>query len=129
MTMPRRSLLTMTLAVLASGAAMPAAAHHGLMLWDEENVVTVEGFIAEEMDGYPHWEVEIRVSDGDDWIVDLGNDFDMERAGLNKDGSDFTIGRKIRVEGHVPRDSDTRLIRPLRITIDGKVHTFPAARE
>ena len=111
----RRRTFVGAMTALAIGAAMPVAAHHGLMLWDEENVVTIEGFVAEEMDGYPHWEVEIRVDDDtDDWIVDLGNDFDMERAGLEKDGSDFTIGKRIKVEGYVPRDSDTHLIRPLR---------------
>lgn len=123
--MDRRIFLTLTAALAAAG---PAMAHHGLMLWDEENLVVIEGFVSEELDGFPHWEVEVRVSeDSDDWVIDMGDDFIMERAGLHKDGREFTIGKPIKVEGYQPKDSDTHLLRPVRITIDGVVHQFPSS--
>lgn len=121
----RRTFLTAALAALAISARRPAHAHHGLMLWDEENLVTIEGFVSEDLDGYPHWEVQVRIDDNsDDWVIDIGNDFELERAGLHADGREFSIGKPIKVEGYRPRDSDTRLLRPVRITIDGKVYKF-----
>ena len=122
----RRTLLTTAVAGLAIAAAGPVAAHHGLMMWDEENLVTIEGFVSEELDGFPHWEIEVRVDeDSDDWVIDLGDDFIMERAGLHKDGREFVVGKAIKVEGYQPLDSDTHLLRPVRITIDGVAHEFP----
>lgn len=122
--MDRRTFLTLTAG--AAAVAGSAGAHHGLMLWDEENLVVIEGFVAEELDGFPHWEIEVRVNeDSDDWVIDMGDDFIMERAGLNKDGREFTIGKPIKVEGYQPKDSDTHLLRPVRITMDGIVYQFP----
>ena len=125
--MDRRRLLNAGVALLAIAAAAPGAAHHGLMLWDEENLVTIEGFVSQELDGFPHWEIQVRVDDdSDDWLIDLGDNFTMERAGLHEDGREFSIGAAIKVEGFRPRDSETRLLRPARITIGGTVHEFPA---
>ncbi len=121
MTLPRRFFLITGAAAVATG--MNAKAHHGLMIWDRENPIKLEGLISEEMDGFPHWEVEIRV-DGQDWVIDLGSDFDLERAGLNPDGREFTIGAKIAVEGYRPKNSNTRLIRPKKITLGTKTFEF-----
>lgn len=116
----RRTLLLSCLALAAGGQAI---AHHGLMLWDKDKVVTVSGLVSKPMDGYPHWEIEIRV-DGQDWVIDLGSDFDMERAGLNPDGSDLPVGTDVTVEGYRPRDSDARLLRPRKITVGKKTFVF-----
>ena len=115
----RRSLLGLIPALLV----VPAAAHHGLMVWDEDNLVVIEGVISEEMDGFPHWEIEVR-SDGEDWIIDMGSDFDMERAGLDPTGGDFPVGTSIRVEGYRPLNSDALLVKPRKITIGDKVFEF-----
>ena len=117
--MHRRALL---LAFALAIAAGPVCAHHGLTIWDEQNSTTVEGFVSHELTGFPHWEIKIRDAEGRDWRIDLGNGFEMEHAGLRKDGSDLTIGTKIVVEGHRPLHSDTLLIRPDRITAGDKVY-------
>lgn len=115
----RRTALAGAIALLA----VPAFAHHGLMIWDKENLVIVEGVVTEEMDGYPHWEITVR-AEGEDWLVDIGSDFELERAGFSADGREFTPGAKIRVEGYRPKDSDTRLMRPQRMILNGKTYEF-----
>ena len=119
MQVTRRKVLAGALAVFAA----PALAHHGLMIWDKENPVTLTGLVSEEMDGFPHWEVTIRV-EGRDWVIDLGSDFDLERAGLDPSGKQFTIGANITVEGYRPKDSDARLVRPKKIVLDGKTFEY-----
>lgn len=110
--------LLLALAFLAA----PALAHHGLMLWSDE-VTTIEGFVAEEMDGFPHWEISVRTSDGQNWDVDVGSEFEMQRAGVKPE--DLPIGTKVRVEGNLPKgEPDARLLRPLRIIAGAKVYEF-----
>ena len=109
------------LAVLSLFAA-PALAHHGLMLWSDE-VTAIEGFVSEEMDGFPHWEISVRTPDGQDWDVDVGSDFEMERAGVKPEN--LPIGTEVRVEGNLPQgEPDARLLRPLRIIAGDKVYEF-----
>ena len=74
--MNRRAFIT-----LAAAAATPAAAHHGYMRWDRENPIVIEGWISKELDGFPHWEIWVRV-ESQDWEVDVGDQFQLERAGL-----------------------------------------------
>jgi Family of unknown function (DUF6152) len=114
----RRRLLT--LALLAAPAT--ALAHHGLMLWSDQ-VTTIEGFVSAEMDGFPHWEISVRTPDGKDWDVDVGSDFEMERAGMKAE--DLPIGTKVKVEGNLPTDGpDAMLLRPLRVITGDKVYEF-----
>ena len=101
---------------------MAALGHHGLMLWQEDVVTRVDGFISEEMDGFPHWELSVRTADGQDWQVDLGSDFEMDRAGMKPE--DLKIGADVTVEGSRPRDSDALLLRPRRIIVGGSVFEF-----
>ncbi|MEM7499062.1 MAG: DUF6152 family protein [Pseudomonadota bacterium] len=106
-------------ALLAAGGTL---AHHGFVSYDTENPIMIEGFVSEEMDGFPHWEINVR-SEGQDWTVDVGNDFTLQRAGLASNGSDFQIGREIRIEGYRVTDPGWYHIAPFRITLDGdKVH-------
>lgn len=107
-------------AALALIAAAPTAAfaHHGYMNWDRENLVILEGWISKELDGFPHWEILVRV-DGVDWEVDVGDQFQLERVGLDPKGSDFPVRRKIRVEGWRPEDRKILRILPERVILDG----------
>ena len=114
---------TALFAALAAGLSTAARAHHGLMIWDKETLVMLTGIVTEPMDGFPHWEIEVRV-DGVDWVIDLGSDFDMERAGLHTDGREFSIGAEVIVEGYRPKGSDARLIRPRRVTVGGTTYEF-----
>jgi hypothetical protein len=114
-----RSALLSALLLMAPAAAL---AHHGLMLWQDDVVTTIEGFVSEEMDGFPHWEISVRTPDGQEWAVDIGSDFEMEKAGMKPE--DVPVGTEVTVEGNRPRDSDALLLRPLRIIAGEKVFEF-----
>ncbi|MEL6267697.1 MAG: DUF6152 family protein [Pseudomonadota bacterium] len=117
--MHRRTVL----GALAATLAAPARAHHSVILYDMEAMITLEGFVSKELDGFPHWEVEMRV-EGQDWQVDLQDGFAMREAGMDPDGAVFTLGRKLTVEGHPARDRDYRRVLPKRLTIDGRTYEF-----
>lgn len=111
----RRALIALAAAPLVPARAL---AHHGWMKWDEDNPFAIEGWISKEMNGYPHWEIDVRV-DGVDWEVDVGDQFALKKAGLKDDGSDFYLRREIRVEGLRPVDEDILRVLPRRIVLDG----------
>ena len=105
-------------AALLALAAAPAAAHHGFMQWDYENPVFIEGWVSKGLDGFPHWEIWVRV-DGKDWEVDVGDQFVLQKAGLSGDGKEFRMRREIRVEGYRPVDKSVLRILPRRIIFEG----------
>lgn len=115
LTRRRFTALTATSATLLPIASH---AHHGYMRWDEDNPIVIEGWVSKEMDGFPHWEIEVRV-DGVDWEVDLGDQFQLKKAGLRPDGREFKIGRDIRVAGLRPMDRSILRVLPNLITLDG----------
>lgn len=101
----------------ASALAGRAAAHHGYMAWDTDNPIVLEGWISKAMDGFPHWEFWMRV-DGDDWSVDVGDQFQLKRAGFSSSGSEFRARRQVRVWGVRPVDKSVLRILPSRIQLD-----------
>lgn len=103
-------------------APVMALAHHGLMIWDDDEVTSIEGFVSGEMDGFPHWEINVRTPEGEEWTVDVGSEFEMNKAGVKAE--DLPIGTKVKVEGNRPRDSDSLLLRPLRIITRGETYEF-----
>jgi hypothetical protein len=111
----RRLALALTLAA-GAGAAL---AHHGIVSYDTSRTVTVTGFVAKPMDGFPHYEITVR-SEGRDWTVDMGNGHVLERAGFRRDGSEFTTGRRITVEGYRVTDPDWYHLAPRVITLEGE---------
>ena len=115
-----RFLRPLAFALLAAPGL--AQAHHGLMLWADQ-VTTIEGFVSEEMDGFPHWEISVRTPDGQDWAVDVGSDFEMERAGIKPEH--LPVGTRVRVEGNLPKDEpDATLLRPHRVIVGDEVYEF-----
>lgn len=113
-------IATLSLALLVAPVA--AFAHHGLMLWQDDIVTTIEGFLSEDMDGFPHWEISVRTPDGKDWKIDVGSEFEMDKAGMKAE--DLTIGTEVTVEGNRPREGDALLLRPLRIITKKDVYEF-----
>lgn len=118
MMVDRRAFLGVLGFLGAAALAGRAAAHHGYMAWDTENPIVLDGWISKEMDGFPHWEIRVRV-DGEDWAVDIGDKFTLQKAGFNDKGKDFRMRRKIRVEGVRPVDRSILRILPSRITLEG----------
>ncbi|MEM7547553.1 MAG: hypothetical protein AAF367_18655 [Pseudomonadota bacterium] len=106
---------TFSLTALSGLIAAPVLAHHGYMRWDTENPIALSGWISKELDGFPHWEIDIRV-DGVDWEVDVGDQFVLKKAGFKQGGKEFALRRELTVEGLRPLDKKVLRILPSRIT-------------
>lgn len=116
--MPSRRLALA--AVLAFAAALPAAAHHGVIFTSEEPT-TITGPIVKPMTGNPHFEFQMQVDDVR-WTVDVGDSYRLKKAGLARDGSDLSVGRTVTVEGFPATDAALNLIRARTIWLGDTPH-------
>jgi hypothetical protein len=128
-TMIQRPILIASLSVFLLGwIPGDVRAHHSPMLYDESKLIVLEGFVSNEMTGYPHWEIRVRAN-GEDWKVETGYKYILERAGLSGEGREFTIGRKITVMGYLPVNPDVRRLHTTRIILDGKSYDLFGPQE
>jgi len=104
--------------VLAMSGAMPAAAHHG-WVWAEDVNSELAGTIVAAKLGNPHGELTLAV-DGTNWIVEVGQPWRNERAGL-KDAM-LVKGVKLTVSGHKHSDPKKKVFKAERLVIDGKTY-------
>lgn len=116
----RSAILSVTL-MLALGLNDVTPAHHSPTVYNRDELVVLEGFVSDEMDGFPHWQIKVRM-EGKDYNVDLGSEYILREAGLREDGRDFRIGDQIKVEGYLPANPTIVRIVPLRIHLKGKVY-------
>jgi hypothetical protein len=126
--MLRISAVLAVIAVLSAALAGAASAHHSPTLFNRDKIVILEGFVSDEMDGFPHWQIKVRMA-GKDYNVDLGSEYILREAGLHEDGRDFRIGDTIKVEGFLPANPSIIRILPIRIhihdrTYELKTHEF-----
>lgn len=98
-----------------------AAAHHG-WTWAEEEQTEMTGTILDIYIGYPHPRLRIETPDEGEWTVDLGNPNQTRTAGF-VDG-EAAVGDEVLVRGHRSRNATERLIKAVRITVDGRHYTF-----
>lgn len=112
-TLDRRALLA---GLAVSGAALPAAAHHGWGSYDANGVFTIEGAILSAKYENPHGEVEIMHA-GKRWTCTLAPPFRMQNRGLPPEA--LKAGAVARVEGYPSRVHETEM-RAERITVAGK---------
>jgi hypothetical protein len=116
-----------TLATLAGGLAAIALlvstawAHHG-WTWAEDEQTEMSGTIVDLYIGYPHPRLTIETPDEGRWTVDLGNPRQTEDAGFVE--GEAAAGDEVLVRGHRHRNSDEKLIKAVRITIDERQYTF-----
>lgn len=102
------------IAILALAGLTPtgaALAHHGWAWTTGENIELV-GVIQEARLGNPHGILEVDV-EGDTWIVEVGQPWRNERAGL-KDG-DLAPGVEIRAIGEPAAEPDARRVKAERL--------------
>lgn len=113
-------------AVLAAFlAASTAQAHHG-WAWATGEEFEITGTITAVRLGNPHGEVTIDV-DGEAWIVEVGQPWRNDRAGLSKEL--LSDGREITVHGHRSAKEGERLVKAERIVIDGKSYELYPDRD
>jgi hypothetical protein len=102
--------------LLASLAALPAAAHHGWSSYESDKPVTLTGKIVEAAYTYPHATIKLE-SGGKTWVAVLAPPSRMSARGLP--GADLKVGIEATVEGYPNRD-DPLEMRAERIIIGGK---------
>jgi hypothetical protein len=121
--MTRMHVLTRAAAGLAGFALMAgtALAHHG-WAWAEDEQTEMTGTITEVYVGPPHPRLRIETADEGAWTVDLGNPRQTADAGFDQDSA--AVGDTVLVRGHRSRDADEKLIKAVRITLDGRPYLF-----
>lgn len=114
-------LLTSALAATSVTLAMPAAAHHGWS-WAEAEETTLQATITAISLNPPHPELTVTDADGTEWVIELGNPGRTERAGF-VDGT-AKVGDTITILGNRSLDQAERLMKAVRITLDGTNYDF-----
>jgi Family of unknown function (DUF6152) len=112
----QRFLRLLACAAMAIAASLPAFAHHG-WTWAEDVDSELTGTIVAAKLGNPHGELTLTV-DGANWIVEIGQPWRNERAGL-KDAM-LVKGVKLTVAGHKHIDPKKKVFKAERVFIDGK---------
>ena len=110
-----RTVLAAFASVLTVGSA--ALAHHGWE-WAEERQSNLEGTIRQIYIGPPHPTLKVETASDGVWTVDLANPRQTTNAGF-VDGSART-GSKVAVLGNRSAKAGEKLMKAVRITVDGK---------
>jgi len=110
-----RPALAAFAAVLTVASA--ALAHHGWE-WAEERHSTLEGTIREVYIGPPHPTLKVETVNDGLWTVDLANPRQTTNAGFVEGSA--RPGNKIAVLGNRSTKTGEKLIKAVRITVDGK---------
>ena len=127
--MERRSILKALLALTSGGAALALArkafAHHGWR-WTEDGNFELTGVITAVQLGNPHGILEVD-AEGDAWIVEIGQPWRNERAGLTDDM--LVEGVEITASGGRSADHSENRMKAERVTIDGTVYELYPERD
>lgn len=95
-----------------------AIAHHGWG-WASDELTELTGEITRVRLGNPHGEVGLNVN-GEEWTVEVGQPWRNLRAGLEAEM--LVEGRTITILGNPSAREGERLIKAVRVTIDGTHH-------
>ena len=121
----RRALATGLGALIAVGAAGSAFGHHGWR-WTADGNFELTGIIQKAELGNPHGELTVD-ADGEQWIVEVGQPWRNERAGLSDEM--LAPGVEITASGHRSANADEKLMKAERLTIDGTLYDLYPDRD
>ena len=99
--------------VLATGAL----AHHGWE-WAEEKQTNLEGVIREIYIGPPHPTLKVETAGDGIWQIDLANPRQTTNAGFVEGSA--RPGNKIQILGNRSAKKEQKLMKAVRITVEGK---------
>lgn len=118
-----RTMGPFTLAALGVTTLLASAAlaHHGWD-WAEDAQTELTGTILEIYVGPPHPELSVETPDDGVWTIELGNPNRTENAGFVEGVTE--PGDTVLVLGHRSLDPDQKLMKAVRITIDGQDYVF-----
>lgn len=111
------------IAIFFLPAAVPA--HHGWG-WATEEEFEITGEITNVNLGNPHGKVTL-FSDGESWVVEVGQPWRNERAGLTEEK--LRVGQVITIHGHRSAREGERRVKAERVVIDGRDHNLYPDRE
>lgn len=112
-TMVRRIAILALVGLVPAGAAL---AHHG-WAWTTGENIELTGVIQKARLGNPHGILEVDV-EGDTWIVEVGQPWRNERAGL-KEG-DLAPGVEIRAIGEPAAEAEARRVKAERLFLGSR---------
>jgi hypothetical protein len=119
--MNRRMFLLTTASAAVAGIASGflasfSWAHHGWG-WATDEEFELTGKITGVKLGNPHGELKLNAN-GDDWLVEIGQPWRNERAGLTEDL--LAVGTEVTAHGHRSANRDEKLMKAERLVIAGK---------
>jgi hypothetical protein len=94
-----------------------ALAHHGWE-WAEEKQTNLEGTIREIYIGPPHPQLKVETASDGVWTVDLANPRQTAASGFAEGSA--RPGNKIRIVGNRSAKKDQKLMKAVKITVEGK---------
>ena len=100
--------------------AGPARAHHGWG-WATDEEFELTGRITAVKLGNPHGEMTLDVK-GDEWMVEIGQPWRNERAGLTPDV--LAKGTMVTAHGHRSAKASERVMKAERLVIAGREHNL-----
>lgn len=107
-----------TFAVIgALSFASAALAHHGWE-WAEEKHSNLEGTIREVFVGPPHPQLKVETASDGIWTIDLANPAQTTRSGFVEGSA--RPGNKILILGNRSAKKDQKLMKAVKITVEGK---------
>jgi hypothetical protein len=101
----------------ALAIATTAVAHHGWD-WAEEKQTNLEGTIREIYIGPPHPSLKVETASDGIWSVDLANPAATTRSGFVEGSA--RPGNKIVILGNRSAKKDQKLMKAVKITVEGK---------
>lgn len=117
--MSRRRALQLGVAGVVAAASVPALAHHGWN-WAEDQQSELKGTVKSVSMAPPHPSLQVTGADGKQWLIDLANPNQTERAGFT--AASAKAGDAIVVLGNRAQDKSQLWMKAVRITVAGKTY-------
>ncbi|PJN95467.1 hypothetical protein CNY89_08320 [Amaricoccus sp. HAR-UPW-R2A-40] len=117
--MPAPTRAGSVLALAALLAAGTASAHHGWS-WAEPEQSELAGVVRAVSMAPPHPSLEVEAEDGTLWRIDLSNPRQTAASGF--DGDSAEPGDAIQILGNRSAREGERLMKAVRILVDGQVY-------
>ena len=115
----RRRALLLGTAGAAAASSLPALAHHGWN-WAEDQQSELSGTVKSVSMAPPHPSLQVTATDGKQWLIDLANPNQTERAGFT--AASAKPGDAVVVLGNRSKDKSQLWMKAVRITVGDKTY-------
>lgn len=122
----RNVLIGGGVAIALAALGGPAALGHHGWRWTEDGNFELVGLIQAAQLGNPHGVLTID-AEGEIWMVEVGQPWRNERAGLKDEM--FAVGTEVTISGQRSEDPEQKLMKAERVTIDGQLYNLYPNRD